>query len=85
MNVARRVQQLALRTLPHAICAITSYVSCSARCLEWRSAFSTSTSSNANPVTSLGAPALAFLAGYSVETIFRMLDGLAEQFSSTRK
>ena len=47
--------------------------------------FFTSTSSNANPVTSLGAPALAFLAGYSVETIFRMLDGLAEQFSSTRK
>jgi hypothetical protein len=33
----------------------------------------------------LGAPALAFLAGYGVETVFRMLDGLAEQFSSAKK
>jgi hypothetical protein len=53
--------------------------------------FFTSTSGNAseqviaNPVSSLGAPALAFLAGYGVETLFRMLDGLAEQFSSARK
>ena len=53
--------------------------------------FFTSTSGNAseqviaNPVSSLGAPALAFLAGYGVETVFRMLDGLAEQFSSARK
>jgi hypothetical protein len=53
--------------------------------------FFTSTSGNAsehaiaNPVTSLGAPALAFLAGYGVETVFHMLDGLAEQFSSARK
>jgi hypothetical protein len=52
---------------------------------------STSTSGNAseqviaNPVSSLGAPALAFLAGYGVETVFRMLDGLAEQFSSAKK
>ena len=35
----------------------------------------------ANPVSSLGAPALAFLAGYGVEAVFRMLDGLADQFS----
>jgi hypothetical protein len=34
-----------------------------------------------NPVSSLGAPALAFLAGYEVEAVFRMLDGLADQFS----
>jgi hypothetical protein len=53
--------------------------------------FFTSTSGNAseqviaNPVSSLGAPALAFLAGYGVETVFRMLDGLAEQFSSAKK
>jgi hypothetical protein len=53
--------------------------------------FFTSASGNAsdqviaNPVSSLGAPALAFLAGYGVETVFRMLDGLAEQFSSARK
>jgi hypothetical protein len=53
--------------------------------------FFTSTSGNAseqviaNPVSSLGAPALAFLAGYGVEIVFRMLDGLAEQFSSARK
>ena len=33
----------------------------------------------ANPVSSVGAPALAFLAGYGVEAVFRMLDGLAEQ------
>ena len=38
-----------------------------------------------NSASSLGAPALAFLAGYGVETVFRMLDGLAEQFSSARK
>jgi hypothetical protein len=53
--------------------------------------FFTSASGNASdqviasPISSLGAPALAFLAGYGVETIFRMLDGLAEQFSSARK
>ena len=39
----------------------------------------------ANPVSSLGAPALAFLAGYGVEAVFRMLDGLADQFSSAKK
>jgi hypothetical protein len=39
----------------------------------------------ANPIGSLGAPALAFLAGYGVEVVFRMLDGLAEQFSPTQK
>jgi hypothetical protein len=39
----------------------------------------------ANPVSSLGAPALAFLAGYAVEAVFQMLDRLAEQFSPTRK
>jgi hypothetical protein len=38
-----------------------------------------------NSASSLGAPALAFLAGYGVETVFRLLDGLAEQFSSARK
>jgi hypothetical protein len=38
-----------------------------------------------NSASSLGAPALAFLAGYGVETVFQMLDGLAEQFSSARK
>ncbi len=37
------------------------------------------------PVGSLGVPALAFLAGYGVEVVFRMLDGLAEQFSPKRK
>jgi hypothetical protein len=36
----------------------------------------------ANPVSSLGAPALAFLAGYGVEAVFRMLDGLADQISA---
>ena len=35
----------------------------------------------ANPVSSLGAPALAFLAGYGVEAVFHLLDRLAEQFS----
>ncbi len=39
----------------------------------------------AGPVGSLGAPALAFLAGYGVEAVFRMLDGLADQFSTSRK
>jgi hypothetical protein len=39
----------------------------------------------ANPVSSLGAPALAFLAGYAVEAVFHMLDRLAEQFSPARK
>ncbi len=49
--------------------------------------FFTSASGNAseqviaNPVSSLGAPALAFLAGYGVEAVFRMLDGLADQFA----
>jgi hypothetical protein len=43
------------------------------------------TSGNASPISSLGAPALAFLAGYGVESVFRMLDGLAEQFSPARK
>ena len=38
-----------------------------------------------NSASTLGAPALAFLAGFGVETVFRMLDGLAEQFSSARK
>ena len=33
------------------------------------------------PVSSLGAPALAFLAGYGVEAVFRLLDSLADQFS----
>jgi hypothetical protein len=50
--------------------------------------FFTSASSNASvavPVSSLGAPALAFLAGYGVESVFRMLDGLAEQFSPAGK
>jgi hypothetical protein len=50
--------------------------------------FFTSASGNASvtvPVSSLGAPALAFLAGYGVESVFRMLDGLAEQFSPARK
>ena len=53
--------------------------------------FFTSASGNAseqvivNSASALGAPALAFLAGYGVETVFRMLDGLAEQFSSARK
>jgi hypothetical protein len=39
----------------------------------------------ANPVSSLGAPALAFLAGYGVEAVFRMLDGLADQISAARR
>ncbi len=39
----------------------------------------------ANPIGALGAPALAFLAGYGVEAVFRMLDGLADQFSAARK
>jgi hypothetical protein len=50
--------------------------------------FFTSASGNASvavPVSSLGAPALAFIAGYGVESVFRMLDGLAEQFSPARK
>jgi hypothetical protein len=53
--------------------------------------FFTSTNGNAaeqvigNSASSLGAPALAFLAGYGVETVFRMLDGLAEQFSFAKK
>jgi hypothetical protein len=50
--------------------------------------FFTSASSNASvavPVSSLGAPALAFLAGYGVESVFRLLDGLAEQFSPAGK
>ena len=38
-----------------------------------------------NSASALGAPALAFLAGFGVETVFRMLDGLAEQFSSAKK
>ena len=42
--------------------------------------FTTSENVIANPVSSLGAPALAFLAGYEVEAVFRMLDGLADQF-----
>ncbi len=37
------------------------------------------------PVSALGAPALAFLAGYGVEAVFRLLDGLADQFSAARK
>jgi hypothetical protein len=37
------------------------------------------------PVSSLGAPALAFLAGYGVEAVFRLLDSLAEQFSLVTK
>ena len=37
----------------------------------------------ATPVSSLGAPALAFLAGYGVEAVFHLLDRLAEQFSPT--
>ena len=50
--------------------------------------FFTSASGNASvavPVSSLGAPALAFVAGYGVESVFRMLDGLAEQFSPAQK
>jgi hypothetical protein len=39
----------------------------------------------ANPIGALGAPALAFLAGYGVEAVFRLLDGMAEQFSAARK
>jgi hypothetical protein len=39
----------------------------------------------AAPVGPLGAPALAFLAGYGVEAVFRLLDGLADQFSAARK
>jgi hypothetical protein len=34
---------------------------------------------------SLTAPALAFLAGYGVEVVFRMLDGVSEQFFAVRK
>ena len=47
--------------------------------------FFTSTSGQASeqivaaPVSALGAPALAFLAGYGVEAVFRLLDGLADQ------
>ena len=47
--------------------------------------FTTAQNVIANPVSSLGAPALAFLAGYGVEAVFRMLDGLADQFSPARK
>jgi hypothetical protein len=50
--------------------------------------FFTSASGSASiavPVSSLGAPALAFLAGYGVESMFRMLDGLAEQFTPAPK
>jgi hypothetical protein len=47
--------------------------------------FTTAENVIANPVSSLGAPALAFLAGYGVEAVFRMLDGLADQFSPARK
>lgn len=36
----------------------------------------------ATPISSLGAPALAFLAGYSVEAVFQMLDKLADQFAA---
>jgi hypothetical protein len=36
-------------------------------------------------IGALGAPALAFLAGYGVEAVFRLLDGLVEQFSPARK
>jgi hypothetical protein len=39
----------------------------------------------AAPVSSLGALALAFLAGYGVEAVFRMLDNLADQFSLATK
>jgi hypothetical protein len=39
----------------------------------------------AAPVSWLGAPALAFLAGYGVEAVFRMLDSLADQFSLATK
>ncbi|HZC56532.1 MAG TPA: hypothetical protein VE396_10890 [Xanthobacteraceae bacterium] len=38
-----------------------------------------------NPIGALGAPALAFLAGYGVEAVFRLLDGMADQFSAARK
>jgi hypothetical protein len=47
--------------------------------------FTTAENVFANPVSSLGAPALAFLAGYGVEVVFRLLDGLADQFSPARK
>jgi hypothetical protein len=47
--------------------------------------FTTSENVIANPVSSLGAPALAFLAGYGVGAVFRKLDGLAGQFSPGRK
>ena len=47
--------------------------------------FTTAENVIANPVSSLGAPALAFLAGYGVEAVFRLLDGLADQFSPARK
>jgi hypothetical protein len=36
-------------------------------------------------LSSLGAPALAFLAGYGVEAVFRKLDGLAGRLSPGRK
>lgn len=39
----------------------------------------------AAPISSLGAPALAFLAGYAVEAVFQMLDRLADQFAVARK
>jgi hypothetical protein len=39
--------------------------------------FTTAQNVIANPVSSLGAPALAFLAGYGEEAVFRMLDAPA--------
>jgi hypothetical protein len=45
--------------------------------------FTTAENVIANPVSSLGAPAP--LAGYGVELVFRLLDGLADQFSPARK
>jgi hypothetical protein len=39
----------------------------------------------ATPISSLGAPALAFLAGYAVEAVFQILDRLADQFAAARK
>jgi hypothetical protein len=51
--------------------------------------FFTSSGSDAGqagiPSISLTAPALAFLAGYAVEVVFRMLDGLSEQIFAARK
>ena len=39
----------------------------------------------ASPISSLGAPALAFLAGYAVEAVFKKLDNLADQFATAPK